>query len=53
MARKARAAVEAHYRWDVQMAALDRVIADVAAGHPPSVALDGGLTGKAVHADLD
>jgi glycosyltransferase involved in cell wall biosynthesis len=53
MARKARAAVEAHYRWDVQMAALDQVIAEVTARRPPSVALDSALTGKAVHADLD
>ena len=30
MARKARAAAEAHYRWDEQMAGLDRVIAAVA-----------------------
>ena len=30
MARKARAAAEAHYRWDEQMACLDRVIAAVA-----------------------
>ena len=29
MARKARAAAEAHYRWDGQMACLDRVIAAV------------------------
>jgi sugar transferase (PEP-CTERM/EpsH1 system associated) len=29
MARKARAAAEAHYRWDEQMACLDRVIAAV------------------------
>ena len=29
MARKARAAAEANYRWDVQMAALDRVISDL------------------------
>jgi glycosyltransferase involved in cell wall biosynthesis len=30
MARKARAAAEAHYRWDRQMAQLDQVIAAVA-----------------------
>ena len=34
MARKARAAVEAHYRWEVQMKALDRILAAVTAAPP-------------------
>jgi sugar transferase (PEP-CTERM/EpsH1 system associated) len=43
MARKARAAVEAHYRWEVQMEALDRVAAAVTAALPhrmPAAATD-------------
>ena len=31
MARKARAAAEANYQWDVQMVSLDRVIAGLSA----------------------
>jgi sugar transferase (PEP-CTERM/EpsH1 system associated) len=41
MASKARAAAESNYRWEVQMAALDRVIATVTASPPnePSISL--------------
>lgn len=47
MARKAREAVEAHYRWEVQMRALDRVVAAVAAAPPrraPANAAAAGAT---------
>ena len=40
MARKARAAVEANYRWDRQLACLDRVVAAVATRCDLSVALE-------------
>jgi polysaccharide biosynthesis protein PslH len=40
MASKARAAAEANYRWDGQMASLDRVIAAVSSWHGLSVALE-------------
>jgi sugar transferase (PEP-CTERM/EpsH1 system associated) len=37
VARKARASVEAHYRWDVQLAALDRLIAGLSGQRALSV----------------
>jgi len=40
MARKARAAAEANYRWDVQMASLDRVIAGLSAQRAASAFLE-------------
>jgi sugar transferase (PEP-CTERM/EpsH1 system associated) len=40
MARKARAAAEANYRWDAQMADLDRVIAGLSSERPTSVFLE-------------
>jgi polysaccharide biosynthesis protein PslH len=40
MARKARAAAEAHYRWEVQLAPLDRIIAALSPHHSLSVSLE-------------
>jgi len=40
MARKARAAAEANYRWETQLACLDRVIAAVSSCRGTSVALE-------------
>jgi sugar transferase (PEP-CTERM/EpsH1 system associated) len=40
MARRARAAAEAHYRWDVQMASLDQVIAGLSAQREASLCLE-------------
>jgi hypothetical protein len=38
MSRRARAAVEANYRWADQMAALDRVVAELTAPPPEQAA---------------
>ena len=40
MARKARAAAEANYRWDVQMTSLDQVIAGLSAQRAASLFLE-------------
>jgi sugar transferase (PEP-CTERM/EpsH1 system associated) len=42
IARKARATAEANYRWDVQMASLDQVIAGLSAQHAASVFMKRG-----------
>jgi len=40
MARQARAAAEANYRWDVQMTSLDQVIAGLSAERAASLFLE-------------